>query len=66
MQDMGAAGITCSSCEMSAAGDNVGMDIRLRPKVPTRQTEYASLRNFTLRVSREHAGCGAEREGASC
>ncbi|MFT6500224.1 MAG: phosphoribosylformylglycinamidine synthase [Crocinitomicaceae bacterium] len=36
MQDMGAAGITCSSCEMSAAGDNVGMDIDL-DKVPTRQ-----------------------------
>jgi phosphoribosylformylglycinamidine synthase len=35
MQDMGAAGITCSSCEMSAAG-NVGMDIDLS-KVPTRQ-----------------------------
>jgi len=36
MQDMGAAGITCSTCEMSAAGDNVGMDIDL-DKVPTRQ-----------------------------
>ena len=36
MQDMGAAGITCSSCEMSAAGDNVGMDINL-DLVPTRQ-----------------------------
>jgi phosphoribosylformylglycinamidine synthase len=36
MQDMGAAGITCSSCEMSAAGENVGMDIDL-DKVPTRQ-----------------------------
>lgn len=36
MQDMGAAGITCSSCEMSAAGDNVGMDIHL-DRVPTRQ-----------------------------
>ncbi|MGV6862247.1 MAG: phosphoribosylformylglycinamidine synthase subunit PurL [Putridiphycobacter sp.] len=35
MQDMGAAGITCSSCEMSAAGQ-VGMDIDLS-KVPTRQ-----------------------------
>lgn len=35
MQDMGAAGITCSTCEMSAAG-NVGMDIHL-DKVPTRQ-----------------------------
>lgn len=36
MQDMGAAGITCSTCEMSAAGENVGMDIHL-DKVPTRQ-----------------------------
>ena len=35
MQDMGAAGITCSTCEMSAAG-GVGMDIDLS-KVPTRQ-----------------------------
>ena len=35
MQDMGAAGITCSTSEMSAAGD-VGMDIWL-DKVPTRQ-----------------------------
>ena len=35
MQDMGAAGITCSSCEMSASG-NHGMDIWL-DKVPLRQ-----------------------------
>ena len=35
MQDMGAAGITCSTCEMSAAG-GLGMDIQL-DKVPTRQ-----------------------------
>lgn len=35
MQDMGAAGITCSTCEMSAAGE-VGMKIDLN-KVPTRQ-----------------------------
>jgi phosphoribosylformylglycinamidine synthase II len=37
MQDMGAAGITCSSCEMSAGG-NVGMDVYL-DKVPTRQDD---------------------------
>ena len=37
MQDMGAAGITCSSSEMSAAG-NVGMKIDL-DKVPTRQSD---------------------------
>ncbi len=35
MQDMGAAGITCSTSEMSAGG-NVGMDIHL-DRVPTRQ-----------------------------
>ena len=35
MQDMGAAGITCSTREMSAAG-NVGMEIHL-DRVPTRQ-----------------------------
>ena len=35
MQDMGAAGITCSTTEMSASG-GVGMDIYL-DKVPTRQ-----------------------------
>ncbi len=37
MQDMGAAGITCSSNEMSAAG-NHGMDLWL-DKVPTRQVD---------------------------
>ncbi len=35
MQDMGAAGITCSTCEMSAGG-GVGMVIHL-DRVPTRQ-----------------------------
>jgi phosphoribosylformylglycinamidine synthase subunit PurL len=35
MQDMGAAGITCSTSEMSAGG-KVGMDVHL-DKVPTRQ-----------------------------
>jgi len=37
MQDMGAAGITCSTSEMSAAGD-VGMDIYL-DRVPLRQSD---------------------------
>lgn len=36
MQDMGAAGITCSTSEMSAGG-KVGMDIHL-DRVPTRQS----------------------------
>ena len=39
MQDMGAAGITCSSCEMSASGEH-GMDIWL-DKVPLRQNMEA-------------------------
>lgn len=37
MQDMGAAGITCSTSEMSAAG-SVGMDIHL-DRVPLRQSD---------------------------
>ena len=36
MQDMGAAGITCSSCEMSAKGES-GMVLHL-DKVPVRET----------------------------
>ncbi len=46
MQDMGAAGITCSSCEMSAAG-NLGMDIHL-DKVPTRQ---AGMKPYEILLS---------------
>lgn len=40
MQDMGAAGITCSTSEMSAKG-GAGMDIQL-DKVPTRQSGMRS------------------------
>lgn len=40
MQDMGAAGITCSTSEMSAKGEH-GMDIWL-DKVPTRQADMKS------------------------
>ena len=35
IQDMGAAGLTCSTCEMSAKG-SVGMDVDVR-KVPQRE-----------------------------
>ncbi len=41
MQDMGAAGICCSSSEMSAKS-NTGMDIDL-DKVPTRQTDMKAF-----------------------
>ncbi len=37
VQDMGAAGITCATCEMSAKG-NVGMDVYL-DRVPKRQSD---------------------------
>ena len=46
MQDMGAAGITCSTSEMSAAG-NVGMRIDL-DKVPTRQS---NMRDWEILLS---------------
>lgn len=46
MQDMGAAGIACSTSEMSAAG-NVGMKIWL-DKVPTRQ---ADMKPFEMLLS---------------
>jgi phosphoribosylformylglycinamidine synthase subunit PurL len=46
MQDMGAAGITCSTSEMSAKG-NVGMVINL-DKVPTRQ---ANMKGWEILLS---------------
>ncbi len=46
MQDMGAAGITCSTCEMSAKGEH-GMRIDL-DKVPTRQQ---NMRPFEILLS---------------
>ncbi len=46
MQDMGAAGITCSTSEMSAT-NGFGMDIQL-DKVPTRQ---AGMRPFEILLS---------------
>ncbi|MAO71756.1 MAG: phosphoribosylformylglycinamidine synthase II [Flavobacteriales bacterium] len=46
MQDMGAAGITCSSNEMSAAGKH-GMDLWL-DKVPTRQ---ANMKDWEILLS---------------
>ena len=51
MQDMGAAGITCSTCEMSAAGE-VGMEIDL-DKVPTRQLNMLPYEIFAISESQE-------------
>ena len=54
MQDMGAAGITCSTCEMS--GDGVwGMDIDLN-KVPTRQADMKPY-EILLSESQERMLC---------
>ncbi len=50
MQDMGAAGITCSTCEMSAKG-NSGMEINL-DNVPTRE-ENMSAYEIMLSESQE-------------
>lgn len=50
MQDMGAAGITCSTCEMSAKG-GVGMDVNL-DLVPTRE-EGMSAYEIMLSESQE-------------
>ena len=48
MQDMGAAGITCSSNEMSAAGKH-GMELWL-DKVPTRQ-KHEGLGDSSFRIT---------------
>ena len=46
MQDMGAAGITCSTCEMSAGG-GVGMEIQL-DKVSHSSRQHVALRNLVV------------------
>ena len=60
MQDMGAAGITCSSNEMSAAGGH-GMDLWL-DKVPTRQKNMRRLGDIIVRITRENVGSCSKRK----
>jgi phosphoribosylformylglycinamidine synthase len=62
MQDMGAAGITCSTSEMSAKGEH-GMDIFLE-KVPTRQKGMLGW-EILLSESQDNACCGEERPRTS-
>ena len=64
MQDMGAAGITCSTAEMSAKGEH-GMNIYL-DKVPTRQENMKPFRNITFRITRAHANGRQRRNGRRC
>jgi len=52
MQDMGAAGITCSTSEMSAKGEH-GMEVWLH-KVPTRQK---GMKPFEILLSESQEAC---------
>ena len=60
MQDMGAAGIICSTAEMSAKGE-VGMSIDL-DKVPTRQKEYESMGIIVERKPGTNVACCRKRK----
>jgi phosphoribosylformylglycinamidine (FGAM) synthase-like enzyme len=53
IQDMGAAGLTCSTCE-TAARAGTGIEIEL-DKVPQRAPEHDSLRNHAERIAGAHA-----------
>ena len=53
IQDMGAAGLTCSTCEMGARG-GVGLDVEL-DLVPQRETGMSGLRDHALRKPGAHA-----------
>ena len=59
IQDMGAAGLTCSTCEMGARG-GVGTEIEL-DRVPQRETGMSALRNHAQRISGAHAAGRAKR-----
>jgi phosphoribosylformylglycinamidine (FGAM) synthase-like enzyme len=52
IQDMGAAGLTCSTCEMGARG-GVGLDVEL-DLVPQRETGMSS---YEIMLSRARSGC---------
>ncbi len=58
IQDMGAAGLTCSTCEMAAKGD-VGMEIDVR-KVPLREADMTPY-EIMLSESQERMLCVAEK-----
>ena len=60
MQDMGAAGITCSTCEMSAGG-GVGMEIHL-DRVPTRQENMLPYEILLVRIAGTYVGGDPKRK----
>ncbi len=59
IQDMGAAGLTCSTCEMGARG-RCGTRNRTRPGAPARN-RHDGLRDHAERIAGAHAAGGAER-----
>ena len=61
IQDMGAAGLTCSAVEMGAKGD-LGVRLDL-DKVPTRETGMTRLRDDALGEPGAHAHGAQAREG---
>ena len=62
IQDMGAAGLTCSAVEMGAKGD-LGVTLDL-DKVPTRETGMTRLRDDALGEPGAHAHGAQAREGS--
>ena len=59
IQDMGAAGLTCSTCEMAArAGTGIEIDLSL---VPQRETGHDRLRDAAVRIAGADADRGAQR-----
>ena len=62
IQDMGAAGLTCSTCEMGGRG-GVGIEIEL-DRVPQRETGHDSVRDHAQRIAGAHAAGRAERARA--
>ena len=58
IQDMGAAGLTCSTCEMAAKA-NLGMEIDVR-KVPLRESNMTAY-EIMLSESQERMLCVAQR-----
>ena len=60
IQDMGAAGLTCSTCEMGArGGSGIAIDVSL---VPQRETAHDALRNHAVRIAGAHAARGQKRD----
>ena len=53
IQDMGAAGLTCSTCELGGRG-GVGLEIEL-DLVPQRETGMTQLRDHAQRIAGAHA-----------